>query len=82
MGVSSNGTIDMSNSGGDTQVVADIDGSQLLAYASGLILEDADDLAVIRNITEDSVLPCPIGKPSLIEILYTFLCTSLTRSAH
>ena len=69
-------TIDRSNSEGDTIMVADIDGSQLLAYASDLILEDADDLAVIRNITGGSVLPCPVsttGKPLSLKILYTFL---------
>ena len=80
----SNGTIDRSNSEGDTIMVADIDGSQLLAYASDLT-DVGDDLAVRRNITGGSVLPCPVsttGKPSIIEILYTFLCTSLARSAH
>ena len=66
MGVS-NGTIDRNNSEGDTIMVADIDGSQLLAYASDLIL---DDLAVRRNITSGNVLPCPInttGKPPSIQ---------------
>ena len=74
----SHGTIDRSNSEGDTIMVADIDG-QLLAYASDL-MDVGDDLAVIRNITEDSVLPCPVsttGKPSITKILYTFLCTPL-----
>ena len=58
------GTIDRSISEGDTIMVADIDGSQLLAYASDLILEDADDLAVRRHITSGSVLPCPVSTTS------------------
>ena len=80
----SDGTIDRGNSEGAAIMVANIDDSQLLAYASDL-MDVGNDLAVIRNITGGSVLPCPVsttGKPSIIEILYTFLCTSLARSAH
>ena len=52
------GAVDRSNSGGKTIVATDIDGSQLLAYGSDLMLDDVD-LFVRTSIS--SVQACPVG---------------------
>jgi hypothetical protein len=63
------GSIERSNSGGETIVVAGTAaGSELLlqAYASDLVLDNTtQSLVVTRNITRYSLEPCPTGTQTL-----------------